>query len=219
MGPAPESGYSQTRRTESPGRTRRWIPLGAVAFLLEIERSHPRLAEIFVVLQRAGQRDPLIAIRISRHIPVFGQHRVGAIGHSVLAQVPRTQMRRDNLQRSGFRGCTSGRGWSFPSGYRFSLPGRRPTWRSLIAKVEQTRLSAGVRLDFERAGVLPGDPQTGGNRHQRGGSIRLALLTGRFVSNRVPIVARLLRFERNWNACVVAFRWRAHAPSPVLRDD
>src|SRR4030095_3933744 len=95
---------------------------------------------------------------------------------------------------------------------------RHSTLRSLIAKVKEARLSAGVRFDLERVGIQPRDPQARWNRHESRGSVGLALLTGGFVFCRVPVVARLLGFERNGNARVVTLRRGNQATKPAIGD-
>ena len=72
---------------------------------------------------------------------------------------------------------------------------------------------------LQRVVVLPGDVEPAGHAHDRGGTIRLALLAGCLVGGRIPGVDDLQRFLRDRDAAVVALGRRHHAVAPVFVDE
>src|SRR5215813_5574412 len=97
-------GFTMTSPITSPSRrTRRRIPFAAVRFLLEHWRDQSHGGQILRILDLRRNGEPLLTVRPLIDVPVFGQHGVLAVGNAVLPQVPRTQILRDDLQRSAGR--------------------------------------------------------------------------------------------------------------------
>ena len=161
------------------------------------------------IVDLRGDREPLVTVLPLEDIPILRQHGARAVRNAVLAEVSRTQTGRDDLHRPAGRqrrrsaACSSGHGAqkqrnvgarSVPLGDRRPLPGRRALGRLPFTKVKQSRLHSGIRLDFQRHIVLPGDVQTPGDAHQSRGAVRPALLARRFVLRRIPRVGDPLAF-------------------------
>src|SRR6186713_140070 len=84
----------------SAGRTRPRIPPGRVGLLLEIRAGDERLGQILWILDDGGHREPDVAVPFREQIVVLTHRRARAVGHTVLAKVPRPQVRRDNFERA-----------------------------------------------------------------------------------------------------------------------
>src|SRR6185436_5314385 len=80
---------------------RRGIPFGTVRLLLEMQRSEPWRPQIDGIVDRTGNRDPRLATLHVEEIPILGEHGVGTVGHTVLAQVAGAHVGGRDFQRPG----------------------------------------------------------------------------------------------------------------------
>src|SRR5205823_1245660 len=84
------------------------------------------------------------------------------------------------------------------------------------AKLKQTALSAGVRLDLQSGGIQPGDVDTARYSHHTGCPVRPAEISTRAIFLGIPRIGDFATFVIEWDARIIALRRRHHAPAPVF---
>src|SRR5215469_8680439 len=83
--------------------------------------SHEWLREIGRVLQRGRNEEVGLAVRFRHPVEVFGEHSIGAVWHSVLAQVSGFHPRRNHFKTADGRLSARGR-QHFPGSLGKALP-------------------------------------------------------------------------------------------------
>ena len=72
-----------------------------------------------------------------------------------------------------------------------ALPLGRGAWRRRTTEMQQAGLRARIGVDSQRVVILPVDVQSARHAHDRGGTVRLALIAGRLIRGRIPGVGHL----------------------------
>ena len=131
-------------------------------------------------------------------VEVFGDRRVLAVGHAVLAQVSGAHVRRDDGQRPAWRCRRTAAAAAGRSHCAVESPCHvgGPAGAAAGANRKSRVCVPASVSSLQRGVVLPGDVNASGHAHDRGGAIRLALVAGGLVGGRIPGVDDLAALPR-----------------------
>src|SRR5258705_11897016 len=141
-----------------------WAELRPVRFFSEVCAGDELVGQVLRIVDDRRDGEPFGPI-VRMPIEVFGQDRILAVGHAILAQVSRPHVRCDDFQRAALRWTCRPQVWTaaataatlrpaLPGCNRISLPGRLTGGWLPFAAMEKTRLRSGAPFNLLRDRVL-----------------------------------------------------------------